>query len=113
MFHHLKWTAVVGLNGTYQYVFAEEMHDLIPVWLQHHYSQFVMGRTATWYRSQGTALEPSHKKHTSYKSMLMRFHVHETDRINSACVFVGAHVHIKRNKLEEAKTINQYQHFMV
>lgn len=84
-----------------------------PVWLLHHYSKFVMGRTAAWYRSQGTALEPGHKKHTSYKSMLMRFHVHETDRINLACVFVGAHVHIKRNKPEEAKTINQYQHFMV
>lgn len=28
------------------------------------YSHSVMGRTAAWYGSQGTALEPSHKKHT-------------------------------------------------
>lgn len=45
--------------------------------------------------------------------MVMCVHVQETDRINLCCVFVGAHMSIKRNKPEEAETINQYQHFMV
>lgn len=45
--------------------------------------------------------------------MLMCVHVQETDRINLCSVFVGAHMSIKRNKPEEAETINQYQRFMV
>lgn len=64
-----------------------------------------MVRTEAWYWSQGTALEPSYKKHTGSKSMVMCVHVQETDKINLCCVFVGAHMSIKRNKPEEAETI--------
>ena len=37
----------------------------------------------------------------------------ETDRINLCCVFAGAHTSIKRNKPEEAETINQYSQLML